>query len=388
MSARGSSYLSPRLAFVALLLTLTGCTVAPGIQMEEGSDSRFATEQAEDPSRFDVEIQEINAEVIANQQEQVRPIFELSGKPRTREEITADYEYRVGVGDVLAIIVWGHPELTNPFGTGATTDLEDLGRVVREDGTIFFPHLGLVEVEGKTIEQIRSRMAEQLKPYLADPQIAVRVVSFQSKRAYITGQVKEPGIVRLRNSPTTVMDAVNAAGGFTEEANRRRAMLTRGDEQIPIDLLNLYATGNKDFLLRHNDVLHIPDNRSNRVFIVGEVSEQTTVPLHNGQLTLAEAITEAEGLDLSLANTAEIYVIRGTPVPDPEHQGELLGIRPDVYQLDARKAPALVLADGFELQPRDVVFVAATPVVQFNRVISQYVPIVQALWQTDRILTD
>jgi polysaccharide biosynthesis/export protein len=242
-----------------------------------------------------------------------------------------------------------------------------------------------VEVADKTVEEIREMLERGLAPFVASPQVDVRVVGFRSKRAYITGEVREPGTLPLEDAPLTVMDAINAAGGFTEMADRRRAMLTRGERQIEIDILNLYATGSGDLLLLDNDVLHIPDNRANRVFMVGELQSQVAVPLRDGRLTLAEAIAEVEGLDLSRANTAELYVIRGIPVREARrHPRKASG--PMVYRLDARQAPALLLADGFELEPRDIVFVSASPLVRFNRVVAQYVPIMQALWQTDRIL--
>jgi polysaccharide biosynthesis/export protein len=367
-----------------MIAFVSGCTVVPGIRMVDGVDERFVPDSA-DPAEFEIEIRDIDADVIAEQRERTYPPLSVR-EVRSRTEVTREYEYRVGVGDLVMVVVWGHVDLTNPIGERIGTDIRDLGRLVREDGTIFFPYMGLVHVEGKTVEEIRAILEEGLAPVVAKPQVDVRVVGFRSKRAYVTGEIVNPGTLPLEDSPLTVMDAINAAGGFADNADRRRAVLTRGDRQIEIDILNLYATGSGDLLLRENDVLHIPDNRANRVFMVGELQSQVAVPLKDGRLTLAEAIAEVEGLDLSRANTAELYVIRGIPVR--EANGVLAGIRPMVYRLDARQAPALLLADGFELEPRDIVFVSASPLVRFNRVVAQYVPIIQALWQTDRILRD
>ncbi|WP_290651348.1 polysaccharide biosynthesis/export family protein [Aquisalimonas sp.] len=363
---------------------MTGCTVVPGIRMDHRPDHRFVPEGA-DAADFDFEVREINADVIRTQDPRVAPALNI-GDVRSREQVTDDYEYRVGIGDLLMVVVWEHPDLTNPIGAGTTTELDQLGRLVREDGTMFFPYMGLIDVDGKSVEEIRKIIEIGLEPFVTRPQVDVRVVGFRSKRAYITGEVRDPGALPLEDSPMTVMDAINAASGFSEVADRRRAVLTRGEEQFEIDILNLYATGSGDLLLRDNDVLHIPDNSVNRVFMVGELERQIAVPLKDGRLSLAEAISEVEGLDLSRANTAEIYVIRSTPVRKPD--GTVHAVRPEVYRLDARSAPALILADGFELQPRDVVFVSASPLVRFNRVVAQYVPIIQALWQTDRILRD
>ena len=301
-----------------------------------------------------------------------------------RDAMADRYQYRVGPGDVLNVVVWGHPELSNPMAQ--TQNIEDQARLVREDGTIFFPFLGVVPVAGQTVEEIRTRIADGLDRFVTDPQVDVRVVTFRSQKVYVTGSVRQPGILPITDQPLTVLDAINQAGGFDELADRRTAVITRGDREIRLDILALYATGRGNALLENDDVLFVPDNHANRVFIMGETVSQRAVPLHEGRLSLAEALTEAEGLDLGVADTRNIFVLRGREVFDADRT--LRGIRPEVYHLDARSGTALLLAEGFQLEPRDIVYVASTGVVRFNRVIQQILPTVQTIWQTDRIIND
>lgn len=371
-----------RLLLLGSLVLLTGCVaVAPGLTVSGHDDPRYVPE-GEDPEDFEIDIQPIDASLLQKQREQRR---EREARQRTpREELVEGYRYRIGRGDVLNVVVWGHPELSNPMDQ--SQNIEQQARLVREDGTIFFPFVGLLEVQGQTIEEVRGKITRELAPYVEDPQVDVRVVSFRSQKVYITGAVREPGARPLTDDPMTALDAINAAGGFGERADRRRALLTRDGEQRSIDLLRLYSTGAGDLLLQDRDILHVPDNTFNKVFVVGEVNRQTSVPLHEGRLTLAEAISEAEGLNLGTANTEEIYVMRGEPVFD--EQGEISGVRPEVFHLNARSAVALVMAEGFDLQPRDIVYVSSSPVVRFNRVIAQILPTVQTIWQTQRIVND
>lgn len=293
-----------------------------------------------------------------------------------------DYEYRVGVRDVLNVVVWDHPELSRPMGETMSAELQ--GQLVRADGTIFFPFVGVIEVAGKTVEEIRHEITEGLQPFIEDPQVDVRVVSFRSRRVYLTGQVREPGIMAIDDDPLTALDAINRAGGFTALADRQQALLTRDGERRTIDLAALYASGRGDLVLRDRDILHVPDNSFNKVFVMGETLAQRSVPMPGRRLTLAEAISEAEGFDLQTANTTQVYVIRGELVLDDA--GQPIDVRPEVFHLDTRDAASLVLAEGFELQSRDVVFVSATPVVRFNRVIQQILPTIQTIFFTRSII--
>jgi polysaccharide export outer membrane protein len=110
------------------------------------------------------------------------------------------------------------------------------------------------------------------------------------------------------------------------------------------------------------------------------------VPLHEGRLSLAEALSEAEGLDLKVADTRNVFVLRGQPVLADD--GTIRGIRPEVYHLDSSVAVSLLLAEGFQLQPRDIVHVGSSGVVRFNRVVQQILPLVQIIWQTDDLIND
>ena len=99
----------------------------------------------------------------------------------------------------------------------------------------------------------------------------------------------------------------------------------------------------------------------------------------DGDLTLAEAIAESEGLDLGTANTNELFVIRGVPVEG--ENGEPGQIVPQIYHLDVSEMSALMLADHFPLQPRDVVYASSSGWVRWNRVLNQVVPTISAAYQ-------
>jgi polysaccharide export outer membrane protein len=367
------------LSLLLLGVALAGCAVVPGIRMGS-SYPETLTPAGESEREFSPAVRTIDADLLLEQR-RARDARRMAGfEPAPGGE----YAYRVGPGDALNIIVFGRPELSNPMGQ--TQSIDNQGYRVREDGTLFFPFIGVNHVAGKTVEEIRDHIARSLVRFITDPQVDVRVVAYRSQKAYVTGELREPGILPLTDRPLTVLDAINEAGGFNEQADRRVGILTRAGQERRIDLLELYASGRGNVLLEDGDVLFIPDNATNRVFLMGEVARQSSVELHHGRLTLAEALTAAGGIALGLADTRNIFVMRGREVYDAANN--LRGIRPEVFHLDARTGTALLLAEGFQLEPRDIVYVASTGVVRANRVIAQILPSVQTVWQADRIIND
>lgn len=289
-----------------------------------------------------------------------------------------EYQYLIGKGDILHITVYDHPELTMPAGT--LRSLEESGIVVRNDGGIFYPYIGQVQVEGRPVEQLREMITERLAEFITDPQVDVRVVGFRAKRAFVTGQVNEPGPLPITNVPLTVLDAIGQAGGLTENANWHEVVLAREDgAEVRLSLSDMLNGGRLDqnLLLRHGDVLHVQDIGNNKVFVMGELNRINSLPMGNLALSLTDALTQSGGINQVTANASGIFVIR----PQPPTSAQLA----EVYQLDARNALALALGSRFMLQAEDIVFVTAAPVTRWNRVLSQLVPSLSSLILIERL---
>lgn len=295
-------------------------------------------------------------------------------------EYSEQEAYRVGPHDVLDIVIWGRPELNNPGGMTQTP--ESRGRRIRTDGTIFFPFVGVVNVAGKTVEEIRSMLTQGLDRYIKNPQVDVRVSSHQSRKYYVTGAVLNPGIQYVESQPKSLLDAISAAGGMTETADLSTVLLTRDGQQHSIDLDALYARGDatQNLRVKTGDTINVPDNYAKKVFVIGEVEKQVTIPMHRGRLTLAEALSGAEGIDMQYANARGIYVLRNAADAETGDEQTL------VFRLNAKSPEAILVADAFALSPRDVVFVSTKGLTRWNRVITQILPTIQTIFQTDAVL--
>jgi len=280
------------------------------------------------------------------------------------------YLYRIAPYDVLSVTVWDHPELTIPAGEFRAA--EQVGNVVQGDGTVFYPHVGVIEVAGKTLPEVRALLTERLRKWVERPQLDVRVVAFRGKRVQVTGEVVQPATVPITDVPLRVQDAIAQAKGLGPSAWPRGVTLTRGGKVHRLDLQAAYAEGDtsQNWLLEDGDLLHVPSREQHKVFVLGEVRRPSSKLMARGSMSLAEAIGDAEGFDPLTSNPGAVYVLRGRYDA------------PRVYKLDASSADALLLAVQFQLEPLDVVYVTPYKLTDWNRVMTQLLPTIQGLWQS------
>ncbi len=286
------------------------------------------------------------------------------------------YEYRVGPHDVLSITVWGHPELQlaiaapEPTIPGEPVGAKATGHLVDGEGNIYFPHIGLVRVAGKTVSEIRAEIIKRLSKYVPNPQLDVRVSAYRSKKAYLFGEVENRGVLPLGESPVRVLDAISLMGGVTQFADQESVSLSRQGKRFEIDLVAMYEHGDvrQNYLLKHDDVLHFPDRRLKHIFVLGEFNEPNIVNVPTRGMTLSQVVGRAGGLDLRSVDASRIFVFR--------MQDQV----PIIFHLDATSAEAMLLAVSFPIQPSDVVYAAPKGIVRWDRFVQRLLPTVRTLW--------
>lgn len=338
---------------------LSGC--ATGLQFR--SQDKAGKDEPAPPTELITE-QLINAE---RQQHQVRANENLD-----RLLVPNPPPYAIGAGDILSIVVWDHPELAGGLVTSANSDpalaananAVPQGFVVDHLGRIQFPLVGLLTVQGMTEEGARTLLTTRLAKYIANPNVTLRVQSYRSKRVYVDGEVKAPGLQAINDIPMTLVEAINRAGGLLPSADQSRIVLERGDARYAINLRDLVQRNINPgmVMLAPGDVVRVHSRDESKVFVSGEVVTPKALTMHDGRLTLNEALGESGGISPLSGDARQVYVVRKT----------VQGTR--VFQLDARMAGSLAMAEAFELQPKDIVYVAATPLANWNRNLSLLFP--------------
>ena len=348
-------------------LALVGCALGPQMQMDVPGDGA-------DYNGIKVFVHSIDKGEFS-----VAAASDSSANPDGGDlaELVVDslpsLEYRIGPLDMVQVVVWEHPELTSPMG-----QYQPAGQRVTTDGTLFYPYAGEIKAAGLTAQELRAEITKRLSDkILNDPQVDVRVTGYNSLKAFVSGAVNKPGFVPFNEMPMTIPNAIAAVGGFAEEADPSAMQLRRGEKVYDINYLEAFRTNLPldRILLKPDDQIFVPalseTQKENRVYVMGEVSRTGTVNVNRGKLSLAEALASSGGLSTQYASSRSIYVIRNTS----EKQI-------DVFHLNAKNAMALAMAGRFNLNARDVVYVDASGLATWNRIITLILPTAQTIYNT------
>jgi len=195
-------------------------------------------------------------------------------------------DYRIGPKDLLEITVFGLPELNQTVR-------------VSEDGSITMSLLGRVEVSGLTAQELEKKLASILdKQYTKEARVTVFIKEYQ--KVSVIGAVGKPGMYELVG-PTTLLQAIAQAGGLTAQAVNEIFVYRRspdGEQTIITISLEDLSNGNQDLNieLRPKDIITVPMDRIQNVFVYGEVKTPGVIPyLSSKRITLLQAIAQAGG---------------------------------------------------------------------------------------------
>jgi polysaccharide export outer membrane protein len=267
----------------------------------------------------------------------------LAFTPKLQAQVTLTTPtYTLRPGDRLKLDVLDVPEYSSEYQVGI-------------DGTLNLPVIGIVDVEGLTIEKLDNIITSLYARYVVEPEITVNMIAYRPFTIAIVGEVVRPGSYTLEpsNNPNaliqlpTVSDIIQLAGGITRSANVRQVKLRRynqGTQQFfDLNLWDLFASGDlsQNLLLQDGDSLFIPTteeinpeeirqlaasslavdlNQPLRVTVVGEVlrpgthllGEQAAIINRTIALpTLTQALEQAGGITI-LADIRRVTLRRQT----------------------------------------------------------------------------
>ena len=171
----------------------------------------------------------------------------------------ASFEYKIAKHDRVQITVYNHPELSTASAEGMNS--KD-GILVDNRGKISMPLVGSIHIAGLTQPSASRKIQNLYGKYLKKSSAHLEVLN---KRAYIVGEVKSPGVVKLPNEQTALLQAIAELGGFTDAANQEKIVVirkaSRGSNVEIVDLTNLTSLSHATMMIRPNDIIYITPSK-------------------------------------------------------------------------------------------------------------------------------
>jgi polysaccharide export outer membrane protein len=227
------------------------------------------------------------------------------------------------------------------------------------------PVIGRVRAEGLTLGEFREELARAVARYVVNPEVSVEILRYESQKFFVLGEVRQPGVFPV-DGDTSLIEGLAAAGGVLPTGNLEAAHVIRGGGVLPVNLADLLLRGDvaRNVFMRHGDLVFIPSNADQKVFVLGEVGRPTVVPIVDGRISLAEALAAAGG-PTTAHSRKELAVIRGGFA------------KPIVYLVDLEHA--LLHDDRIRLRPGDRVVVAPTGLSTASKYMQQVLPFLQGV---------
>ncbi len=177
---------------------------------------------------------------------------EVIQKKQAKAEIASDSDrYIIGSEDILYIHVWKEEQFSRTIP-------------VRIDGKISLPLMDEIQAAGLTPLQLKELLTQKLKEFVEAPTVTVIVMEANSYQVYISGEIRKPGVYRLRTE-TSLLQFIPMVGGFTEWANQKKILIIRREngkeKRITVNYKKI-VNGNDpslNIMLKAGDTIIVPD---------------------------------------------------------------------------------------------------------------------------------
>ena len=230
---------------------------------------------------------------------------------------------------------------------------------VVENGALELPEVGEICVAGLTLKEAREKIKAAYQKEIQDLEV------FLSYKEGPAKQVEVAGMTAVSHVPVNgkirLYDVLSLARVPTH-ANLFKSYVARDQKLLSVDLESLVKEGDmsQNIVMRPKDKIYIAGTESADLYVMGEVGRQCSIPVIKGVMPVKEALAKAGGIAIT-GDKAYIQVIRGNLT------------RPKIYTLTWNHLIHLP-TDSMLLIPGDIVYVAATPIVQWNRFINLLFP--------------
>lgn len=348
--------------FLTISFLFSGCAITSGLQTydlpEQGA---YTTEQGSELSIIKLN-QNIISSFNTNFENKIDDISHLFNHRSS--------EYRLSPGDVLSIQFWAYPELTPPIAGQNSNQV--LGFTIDQNGSVYLPLIGKIRLADKTLTVVNQLLKTRYSKYLKHPDVIARVLAYEGQRYFVNGQVEKSGQYNLNTQPISLYTALSAAGGIkVESGDNASIQLIRHGRSYELNIFELEKQGFSphNLLIQPNDTIFVGTKQNQKLYVLGEANKTKSLEIREQGMTLSDVLGESEGINPLSASAAKIYVMRT----------DLQSKQSTVYHLNLMDFGNFGLANQFKMQKNDIVYIDATGLTRWQRIVGQIVPFAGAV---------
>jgi polysaccharide biosynthesis/export protein len=369
---------SPLIA-VVLLGLLPACSLLPGTGPTSDAVNDNATAGVRSSASLPYALVDVTADTIGflSQPNLITFKGEFPDKRPKPNQV-------VGVGDVLNISIFEAAPgglFTPGQAAGARPgNFVDLpAQAVDQKGSIYVPYAGEIPAAARTVPDIQQAIVARLRNRAIEPQVVVSLNQQHSSVVSVLGDVNTPGVLALNSVGERLLALIARAGGPKFEAIETYVTLQRDGKNVRVLLSRVVHDPRENVFIRPNDVIFLT-HEAPTFTALGALNQNvfgfnSEIPFDVETLTLAQAMGKAGGLNDQQSDPSELFVYRY----EERHFLEKLGVDttrftfervPTIYRVNLRDPSGMLLAAGFQMRSKDVMYVANAKVVDYYKLLT------------------
>jgi polysaccharide export outer membrane protein len=364
---------------MAVATLLPACSLLPGTGPKSDAVEAYATAGLRSNTALPYALVDVSADTIGFlSQPNVVTFQGLFPDKRPKPEQVA------GVGDVLNISIFEAAPgglFTPATAAGARPgNFVDLpAQAVDQKGSIYVPYAGEIPAAARTLPEIQQAIVARLRNRAIEPQVVVSLNQQHSSVVSVLGDVNTPGVLALNSVGERLLALIARAGGPKFEAIETYVTLQRDGRDVRVLLSRIVHDPRENIFVRPNDVIFL-SHEAPTFTALGALNQNvfgfnSEIPFDVETLTLAQAIGKAGGLNDLQSDPAEVFIYRY----EDRHFLEKFGVDttkftydriPTIYHVNLRDPSGYLLAAGFQMRTKDVMFVANAKVVDYYKLLT------------------
>jgi polysaccharide export outer membrane protein len=364
---------------MTVAILLPACSLLPGTGPKSDAVGAYATAGLRSNAPLPYALVDVSADTIGFlSQPNVVTFQGLFPDKRPKPEQVA------GVGDVLNISIFEAAPgglFTPATAAGARPgNFVDLpAQAVDQKGSIYVPYAGEIPAAARTLPEIQQAIVARLRNRAIEPQVVVSLNQQHSSVVSVLGDVGTPGVLALNSVGERLLALIARAGGPKFEAIETYVTLQRDGKHVRVLLSRVVHDPRENIFIRPNDVIFLT-HEAPTFTALGALNQNvfgfnSEIAFDVETLTLSQAIGKSGGLNDLQSDPAEVFIYRY----EDRHFLEKLGVDttkfiydriPTIYHVNLRDPSGYLLASGFQMRTKDVMYVANAKVVDYYKLLT------------------